>query len=75
MIDKSYTPSRMLGDIFWLKLSWKILKNEVGPINIFDTGCRDGKYAIMLKNFWKCFPTAYIMTGNNGVHAQFQTTD
>ncbi|WP_219052235.1 hypothetical protein [Prochlorococcus marinus] len=51
IMSKSNTPSRMLGDIFWLKLSWKILKNEVGPINIFDTGCGDGKYAIMLKNF------------------------
>ena len=55
LIGKSLTPSRMLGDIFWSKLSWKILKNEVGPINIFDTGCGDGKYAIMLKNFSKGF--------------------
>ena len=45
------TPSRIFCDLFWMKLNWQNIKSEVGPINIFDTGCGDGNYAIKLNDY------------------------
>ena len=47
------TPSRIFCDLFWMKLNWQNIKSEVGPINIFDTGCGDGNYAIKLNDYSK----------------------
>lgn len=45
------SPSRALSDLFWLKLDWKAIKEELGSINIFDTGTGKGGYALKLNNF------------------------
>lgn len=45
------SPSRSLSDLFWLKLDWQQIKSELGDINVFDTGCGAGGYALMLDKF------------------------
>ncbi len=42
------SPSRLLGDLFWSELPWELIKDEIGQINIFDTGCGRGLYALFL---------------------------
>lgn len=51
MIAKEITPSRMLCDLFWIKLDWHKIKSEIGSINIFDTGCGNGNYASKLNQY------------------------
>ena len=36
---------RRLSDIFWRILPWEKIKEELGEINIFDTGCGQGNYS------------------------------
>ena len=45
------SPSRALSDLFWQKLDWKVVKAELGNINIFDTGAGKGEYALKLNDF------------------------
>ena len=45
------SPSRLICDLFWSKLPWKSIKDEIGQINIFDTGCGEGGYALFLNGF------------------------
>ena len=45
------TPSRLIGDLFWSELPWELIKNEIGLVNIFDTGCGEGLYALFLNRF------------------------
>lgn len=45
------SPSRTLGDLFWLQLPWGNIKSELQKINIFDTGCGSGEYSLKLKKF------------------------
>ncbi len=45
------TPSRALSDMFWKKLPWNLIKEEVENINIFDTGCGNGLYALSINQF------------------------
>ncbi len=49
LIGKS--PSRTIGNLFWKKLNWQLIKRELGEINIFDTGCGAGDYGIMINKF------------------------
>ena len=53
VLEKNVSPSRMLCDLFWKKLNWNLLKKELSEINIFDTGCGEGKYGLILNNFAK----------------------
>src|SRR3989339_852251 len=53
-IDKSFfkdSPSRFFSNFFWKSLPWTKLKEELGEINIFDTGCGSGSYAKKLQIF------------------------
>ena len=50
-IHIKYSPSRALSDLFWQKLDWKVIKSELGNINIFDTGAGKGEYALKLNDF------------------------
>ena len=50
-LEKTVSPSRMLCDLFWKKLNWKIIKKELNQINVFDTGCGQGKYGLIINNF------------------------
>jgi hypothetical protein len=43
-LDLRRSPSRILSELFWLKLPWRAIGAELGQTNIFDTGCGDGKY-------------------------------
>lgn len=46
------SPSRVLCNLFWKKLNYKYIKEELGEINILDTGCGDGSYALKLNKYW-----------------------
>ena len=45
------SPSRLIGDMFWSSLPWELIKDQLGPINILDTGCGRGLYALFLNSF------------------------
>ncbi|MGH0032250.1 MAG: hypothetical protein ACQGVC_20860 [Myxococcota bacterium] len=45
------TPTRRLSDLFWLKLPWSDIERELGTIQVFDTGCGDGRYATKLDDY------------------------
>jgi len=47
------SPSRKLSDLFWLQLPWKLIKSELGPIRVFDTGCGSGNYGVKLQSYSK----------------------
>lgn len=51
VLSQTVSPSRMLCDLFWKKLNWKIIKKELKQINVFDTGCGEGKYGLIINNF------------------------
>lgn len=49
--DKTYKNSsvgRKLSDLFWWTLPWDQIINELGEVNIFDTGCGSGGYGVRL---------------------------
>ncbi len=50
-INYKSSPSRVLSDLFWLKLPWKKIKDELGEVNILDTGCGRGNYGRKLVNY------------------------
>jgi hypothetical protein len=50
-IDAKSSPSRKLGDLFWLKLPWQEIHAELGEIHVVDTGCGAGAYAGKLQNY------------------------
>ena len=39
---------RRLSDIFWRTLPWEKIKEELGGIHVFDTGCGQGNYGTRL---------------------------
>lgn len=50
LIPKS-SPSRRLCDLFWLKLPWSRIKEELNKIYILDLGCGDGHYGNRLMDY------------------------
>lgn len=52
-LPKDAAPSRLLCDLFWHDLDWKKVKDELGEINLFDTGCGKGHYALRLQDYSK----------------------
>lgn len=50
-IDKSSSPSRVLSDLFWFQTDWLKVENELGQINILDTGCGSGEYFFKFNKF------------------------
>ena len=49
--DKTYQTSsvgRRLSDLFWRTLPWDKIREELGEIHIFDTGCGSGNYGARL---------------------------
>jgi len=50
LIPKS-SPSRRLCDLFWLKLPWSKIKDELHEIRILDLGCGDGHYGNRLADY------------------------
>lgn len=51
--DQTYPDSsaaRKLSDIYWRTLPWREIKEKIGgEINIFDTGCGHGNYAVRIQ--------------------------
>lgn len=45
------SPSRKLSDLFWLKLPWDKIKEELGEINVLDIGCGSGNYGSRLVEY------------------------
>jgi hypothetical protein len=52
-LPKNAAPSRLLCDLFWHDLEWDKIKEELGEINLFDTGCGKGHYALRLQDYSK----------------------
>jgi hypothetical protein len=52
-LSKNSTPSRLLCDLFWHDLDWNSMKEELGEVNLFDTGCGKGHYALRLQDYSK----------------------
>lgn len=49
--DKTFassSPGRRLSDLFWRTLPWQEMKEELGEIHVFDTGCGQGNYSLRL---------------------------
>ncbi len=44
-------PSRKLSDLFWLKLPWDQIRQELNEIHILDIGCGSGNYVSKLIDF------------------------
>lgn len=40
---------RRLSDLFWRTLPWNKIKEELGDIHVFDTGCGQGNYSVRLQ--------------------------
>jgi hypothetical protein len=45
--------AKKLGDLFWMKLPWQDIQEELGEINIFDTGCGLGQYFHKIDDYSK----------------------
>ena len=41
---------RRLSDLFWYSLPWGKIKQELGEIHIFDTGCGSGNYGVRISD-------------------------
>ena len=52
-IQVKSSPSRVISDLFWLKLDWESIKSELGSVNVFDTGAGKGGYALKINDFAK----------------------
>lgn len=50
-LSLEFSPARVLSDLFWMKLDWQSIKQELGEINIFDTGTGKGYYSLTLNDF------------------------
>ncbi len=51
--DKTYQTSsvgRRLSDLFWRALPWEKIKEELGEIHVFDTGCGQGNYGVRISD-------------------------
>jgi SAM-dependent methyltransferase len=46
---------RRLSDLFWRTLPWEKLREELGEIHVFDTGCGHGNYSLRLWNGIKSY--------------------
>ncbi len=47
---KTSSIARRLSDLFWYSLPWDKIKQELGGIHIFDTGCGSGNYGVRISD-------------------------
>ena len=47
------TPSRFLSNMFWENFNWTLLKEALKDINILDTGCGSGQFALELFSYYE----------------------
>ncbi|MFZ3020486.1 MAG: hypothetical protein WA051_03180 [Minisyncoccia bacterium] len=45
---RNSSASRKFSDLFWMSLPWDKISNQLGGINIFDTGCGSGNYGLRI---------------------------
>jgi hypothetical protein len=45
------TPSRLLCNIFWSKVDWGAIRDELGALTIHDIGCGSGRYGKLVSDF------------------------
>ncbi len=50
-LQEKASPSRKLSDLFWLKMAWPVIQEELGDIHVCDVGCGKGGYAARLQAF------------------------
>lgn len=50
-LDITSSPSRKLSDLFWSRLPWNKIREELSEINILDTGCGLGNYGRRLMDW------------------------
>jgi hypothetical protein len=49
-IDAGVSPSRRLGDLFWLSLPWKRIASALhGSVQAVEVGCGSGKYGLLVQ--------------------------
>ena len=53
------SPSRAMGDMFWMNLPWGDIKKNLGEVNILDIGCGAGGYCKKLQNWSNSIITSY----------------
>jgi len=53
------SPSRAMGDMFWMNLPWGDIKKNLGEVNILDIGCGTGGYCKKLQNWSNGIITSY----------------
>ncbi len=56
---ESSSVGRRLSDIFWRTLPWEKIKEELGEIHVFDTGCGRGNYSTRLQSASKGLVASY----------------
>lgn len=62
-LEKTYKTSsigRRLSDLFWYALPWEKIKDELGEIHVFDTGCGSGNYGVRLMDASNGKITSYV---------------
>jgi hypothetical protein len=50
-IEEKSSPTRTLGDLFWMQLPWPSWVAELGGLRILDTGCGSGRYGLEIQKF------------------------
>jgi SAM-dependent methyltransferase len=45
------TPSRLLCNIFWSKVDWNAIREELGALTVHDIGCGSGRYGKLVRDF------------------------
>jgi len=63
-LTMNHSPSRTLSNLFWLCLPWRTIKEELGEIHIFDTGCGTGRYGLNLLDWSYGNISSYIGVDN-----------
>ena len=63
------SPSRLLSDLFWLKLPWQAIQQELGKIKVYDIGCGKGKYGLMLQDL-----SGNRISSYTGIDVKYQDT-
>ena len=64
-INTRSSPPRMISDLFWKELPWESIEDELGQINILDTGCGSGNYGVKLSQYSRGTVDSYTGIDNS----------
>ncbi len=70
MLGLKSSPGRALSDLFWMTLPWERIEQELGRIQVVDTGCGSGGYAVKLLR-WSGSRTAGYTGIDTALHADW----